>query len=35
MSDDTTTHIHGEDSELNSADSKCTYYNILIYVVNM
>ena len=34
MSDDTNTHIHSEDSELNSADSKCTQYDILIYAVN-
>ena len=34
MSDNTNTHTHSEDSELNSADSKCTQYDILIYVVN-
>ena len=32
MCDDTNTHIHGEDSERNSADSICTQYDILIYV---
>ena len=36
MNDDTNTHIHvhSEDCELNYADSKCTQYDILIYVVN-
>ena len=34
MSDDTNTHIHSEDSELNSADIKFTQYDILIYAVN-